>query len=157
MVLIEDGQCSKRQKEPIKVVDDVDNRALRILLAEDDHEMRTLLAESLRGSSYDVVECPNGWDLLENLGNYVLPGSEHKKVDLVISDIRMPGVTGLEILAGMQHIEDCPPIILITAFGDRATHERAERCGVAAMFDKPFDVDDLLVKVRDIVPRVNLT
>jgi DNA-binding NtrC family response regulator len=45
-----------------------------------------------------------------------------------------------------------PPTILITAFGDDETHAEAERYRVAAFFDKPFDIEDLLVKVREIVP-----
>ncbi len=147
MAAIDESRDLESQKESKK--------AMRILLAEDDYDMRTLLAESLRGAGYDVVECPNGWSLLENLGNYVLPGSQHKEVDLVISDIRMPGVTGLEILEGLQQLKDCPPVILITAFGDRVTHDQAEKYGVAAMFDKPFDMDQFLTKVRDIASCVN--
>ena len=135
-----------------KAIVDTEKKTLRILLAEDDDEMRGLLAESLHGEGYDIVECPNGWSLLKSLRDYVIlpSGSPKKEVDLVISDIRMPGVTGLEILEGLHQVKDCPPIILITAFGDRATHERAEQCGVAAMFDKPFDMNELLGKVQDI-------
>jgi len=135
-----------------KAIVDTGKKTLRILLAEDDDEMRNLLAESLHGEGYDIVECPNGLGLLMSLRDYIVPpsGSPKKEFDLVISDIRMPGVTGLEILEGLHHVGDCPPIILITAFGDSATHQRAEQCGVAAMFDKPFDMNELLGKVQDI-------
>ena len=124
-----------------------------ILLAEDDREMRVLLAQALRTAGYEVVECPDGWNLLEHLGSFALSDSRiHEEADLVISDIRMPGVTGLEILEGLQQTDGFPPIILITAFGDEMTHIKAEKFGVAAMFDKPFEIDDLLVKAAQIVP-----
>jgi CheY-like chemotaxis protein/anti-sigma regulatory factor (Ser/Thr protein kinase) len=123
-----------------------------ILLAEDDQEMRALLARVLRKAGYGVTECSNGVELLEHLGSYFLPDEEHETIDLVISDIRMPGVTGLEILEGLCKHDDFPPFILITAFGDTETHAEAERFGALAMFDKPFDIDDLLAKVQKIVP-----
>src|SRR5262245_59529454 len=124
----------------------------QILLTEDDKEMRVLLASALRRAGYTVTECGDGIELLEHLGSYVLPDEEHEKVDLVISDIRMPGLTGLEILQGLSRRGDFPPFILITAFGDVETHARAEYYGALAMFDKPFDVDDLVAKVRKVVP-----
>jgi CheY-like chemotaxis protein len=122
-----------------------------ILVAEDDKEMRILLARALIKAGYEVTECPNGFNLLNHLGSYLLH-EKHKDVDLIISDIRMPGVTGLEVLEGLQKARRFPPVILITAFGDETIHSQAEQYGVAAMFDKPFDVDDLLAKVREIVP-----
>lgn len=123
-----------------------------ILLAEDDKEMRALLAGALRRAGYKVTECGNGVELLEHLGSFILPDLEHEQVDLVISDIRMPGLTGLEILEGLSKRPDFPPFILITAFGDVETHAKAKYWGALAMFDKPFDVDDLVAKVRKAVP-----
>lgn len=124
-----------------------------ILLAEDDDEMRALLAQALRMSGYKVEECPDGWNLLEHLGSFVLPDPiVHEEIELVVSDIQMPGVTGLNILEGVQQTEGFPPMILITAFGDKETHAQAERFGAAAMFDKPFEIEALLAKVREIVP-----
>jgi CheY-like chemotaxis protein len=127
--------------------------SLVILLAEDDREMRVLLARALRQADYKVVECPDGWNLLEHLSSLILHDSETREaVDLIISDIRMPGVTGLEILEGVQQTDGFPPMILITAFGDKETHAQAEKFGAAAMFDKPFEINDLLAKVREIMP-----
>jgi DNA-binding response OmpR family regulator len=123
-----------------------------ILLAEDDKEMRTFLAQSLRTAGYRVSECPDGWNLLEHISSFILPDSrKHEKVDLMISDIRMPGLTGIEILEGIPQTNGFPPMILITAFGDEDTHARAEKSGAVAMFDKPFEIDDLLAEVHKIV------
>jgi len=125
--------------------------APRILLAEDDYDMRILLAWSLRESGYEVVECPDGIHLLDHVGSF-FPPADPEDFDLIISDIRMPGVTGLEVLEGTREYKGFPPMILITAFGDEETHEQARRLGAVAIFDKPFDIDDLLTKVREIVP-----
>jgi len=128
----------------------------RVLLAEDDGEMRALLARALRGDGYDVVECPDGFRLLEQLGSLLLSpevlGADPTPFDLIVSDIRMPGVTGLSVLEGLQLFEGLPPMILITAFGDAQTHAAAQRLGAVAVFDKPFDVDDLLAQVRQTAP-----
>lgn len=122
-----------------------------ILLAEDDMEMRALLVLSLRKAGYKVTKCRDGVGLLSHLGAFLLPDeSEHEDVNLIISDIRMPGFTGMEVLEGLQGNEGFPPMILITAFGDEETHALSKEFGAAAMFDKPFDMDDLLAKVHEL-------
>ena len=124
----------------------------RVLLAEDDFEMRALLSMALRKSGYTVVECSDGIGMLTHLAAFLLPDEfANAPVDLIISDIRMPGVTGMEVLEGKPEKRGFPPMILITAFGDEETHALAERFGAAAMFDKPFDVDVLLEKVKDVL------
>ena len=128
------------------------DRRYRILLAEDDKEMRTLLMLALKRSGYEVVACPDGIDMLARLAAFLLPfKSAGESFDLIISDIRMPGVTGMEVLQGKPQAGYFPPMILITAFGDEETHADAAEYGAAAMFDKPFDVDELLEKVNAIV------
>jgi len=121
-----------------------------ILLAEDDKEMRALLALTLRRAGYRVTECHDGVGLLTHLAPFLLPnGIGDQDVCLIISDIRMPGFTGMEVLEGVPKNEGFPPMILITAFGDEKTHALAKEFGAAAMFDKPFDMDDLLAKVHE--------
>jgi CheY-like chemotaxis protein len=122
----------------------------RVLLAEDDDEMRVLLADSLRNEGYDVIECHDGCELAEKIGPCLAPHAE-QCFELIISDIRMPGIFGLTILEGGQQRDGFPPMILITAFGDQETHEEAERLGAAALFDKPFDLQALLAKAREVV------
>ena len=74
-----------------------------------------------------------------------------EEFDVIVSDIRMPGVTGLSVLAGLRGIEGTPPIILISAFGDEETHAEARELGAAALLDKPFEMSDLLDRVRDAI------
>jgi hypothetical protein len=73
----------------------------RILLAEDDKEMRAMLVHALRNAGYEVTECPDGLGLLTHLEPFLKPEAiGHEGVDLIISDIRMPGFTGMEVLEG---------------------------------------------------------
>ena len=125
-------------------------RRPRVLLAEDDEELRALLVWSLHRERYGVTECVDGPDLVSKLAWFLVLG-EPLGFDLVISDIRMPGASALEILEAMRDCEGLPPVILITAFGDAHTHAEAERLGVAAIFDKPFEIDDLLAKAQDLL------
>jgi CheY-like chemotaxis protein len=126
-------------------------RPPRILIAEDDDEMRRLLAQTLSTAGYEVVSCSNGFEFISHLEPLIL---EHILPDfqLIVSDILMPALTGLEILEDLHAYRGFPPMILITAFGDQATHEKARQWGAVAVFDKPFEMQDLLAKVRDIVP-----
>lgn len=131
------------------------SRPASILLAEDDDEMRAVLAFHLRKEGYLVTQCRNGIELADRTDASLNPRREESSVgqhyDLVITDIRMPGILGISVLEGCQHITNAPPIILITAFGDAETHAEAERLGAAAFFDKPFEICDLVDKVRQIL------
>lgn len=138
------------EKNSVKIpgkVSSISNR-LRVLLAEDDDELRKLLTWSLHRAGLTVTECADGMDLLNHLEGYLFL-EEASGFDLIVSDIRMPGITGIEILEGLHAHENCPPVILITAFGDEETHAQAHLLGAAAIFDKPFDIVDLLAKVRE--------
>lgn len=121
-----------------------------ILLAEDDSEMRSMLALALTHEGYSVIECRNGEELTLCLKESSFQASE--RVDLVISDIRMPGMSGLGVLATHGQKPKCPPIILMTAFGDDKTRSEAQHLGAVAFLDKPFGLDDLIRKVREITP-----
>jgi DNA-binding response OmpR family regulator len=123
------------------------DRKQRILVAEDDYEMCRLIAAALRRAGYSVTMCANGINLLDQLGSYLLDRGEDT-YSLIITDIRMPGVTGMEILAGMSRVEGAPPIILITAFGDDETHLEAARLGAVRVLDKPFEMGTLLDLVQ---------
>ncbi len=117
-----------------------------ILLAEDDVEMRRLLAWSLERAGYDVIECPDGMTLMRKLG-YLDAHGAIRPADLVVSDIRMPGFTGMQVLQSAHDFGDALPIILVSAFADEAAYEQAERLGATALLAKPFDVEELIEKI----------
>lgn len=122
----------------------------RVLVSEDDDQMRTFLALVLRREGYDVTTCADGVALVDHIGAVL--ASQEDAFGLVISDIRMPGLTGLEFLQGTAAWKGLPPVILITAFGDEQTHARARELGAWAVLDKPFATEDLLDKVREVLP-----
>ena len=124
--------------------------AWRVLIAEDDEAFRNVVAQSFRKHGFAVTECRHGVDLIGQLGCLEEP-TQPNDFDLIISDIRMPGVTGLSVLEGLREFPNVPPTILITAFGDEETHAEAKRLGAAAMIDKPFEIGDLLSRAREIL------
>ena len=122
-----------------------------ILLAEDDRELRTLFALMLRSDGYHVHEVCDGRRLLRELGTQVCR-TGCADVDLVVSDLRMPGYNGLQVLAGLRRADWCTPFILITAFGSPEVHAEAHRLGAAAVLDKPFELEALDHAVRSVIP-----
>jgi CheY-like chemotaxis protein len=114
-----------------------------VLLAEDDTELRSLIAEALREVGCEVTEASDGGRLLvQVLAGYGHSAQPRDAYNLIISDICMPICTGLEILEGVRQAHWHTPVILMTAFGDPWMRKRAERLG-AIVFDKPFEIDDL--------------
>lgn len=123
-----------------------------LVLAEDDDEFRALLARTLRSAGYEVAELNNGTQLLRTLVATNLD-AEASQIAMVISDIRMPGVSGMDALAGINWANWSIPVVLMTGFGDRATHDAAKSLGAAAVIDKPFDLDDLVALVQALLPQ----
>jgi CheY-like chemotaxis protein len=119
----------------------------RVLIAEDDGELRRLIAGVLRQDGLDVIEATDGFHMLDLLAAAFVGAPGALMPDMIISDIRMPGPNGIEILAGLRASGFQIPILLMTAFGDDETHTRAYRSGADAVLDKPVDTDDLLLSV----------
>jgi two-component system, response regulator, stage 0 sporulation protein F len=125
-------------------------RAPRLLVGEDDEAMRSLLSASLRADGFEVIEMKDGEEVLVHLSD--VSAERAPTPDLVIMDVRMPRHSGLELLAAMHLAEWKVPVILITAFGDDRLHRRAKELGAAAVFDKPFDLDDLRTAILNLCP-----
>ncbi len=124
-----------------------DDGPRRILVGEDQPQMRSLIAARLRREGYEVLEAQDGGEVLEMIES---PQSG-RAPDAVVCDVRMPKRSGLEVLERVQGGDKEMPVVLITAFGDADLHERAERLGAACVLDKPFDLDDLVFAVWSLV------
>jgi DNA-binding response OmpR family regulator len=120
----------------------------RILIVEDDHVLRTLLARHLRSGGFEVVEARDGTTALTRLGDALC--EEAGSYDLLISDVQMPGHTGLDLASELKRGAWATPILLITAFGSAEAHAEAERLG-ATMLDKPLDLDVLTDAVQHLL------
>ena len=123
-------------------------KPIRVLLAEDDTEMRRLLVSTLLREHCEVIEARNGSQLWERLEQVVT--HQQQALDLIISDVRMPGRSGLDVLRVLRRTDRQTPVILITAFGDPETHAEAYQLGALAVFNKPFDLDDLRTLVTSL-------
>jgi CheY-like chemotaxis protein len=110
-----------------------------VLLAEDDLELRKLIATTLRDGGYEVVEAANGMELLDSLELTVARRSPYA----IVSDVRMPLLSGMDVLAVIRASSTEVPVILITAFGDSDTHHEAHDLGAVGILDKPFDLSAL--------------
>lgn len=120
-----------------------------VVVIEDDHQMRALLTQTLRQEGYRVTEFPDAFQWMDFCVTHSEDGRQYMDYDMVICDIRMPGISGIEVLEGLQHSDRNPPTILITAFGDAQTHSRAKQLGACAVLDKPFATRELLELVAE--------
>lgn len=119
--------------------------ALRVLVADDDDEMRRMLAQALRWRGVEVLEATDGLDLWRRFS-----AERSKGLHAVVTDVRMPGMSGLDALKAIRKVDPNIPVVVITAFGDYQTHHRAKALG-GVVIDKPFDVDDLVASVEALV------
>jgi len=126
----------------------------RILFAEDDKELRTLVAMRLRTAGFDITEAASGGELMDFLVDTVQPDGSIALFDMVLSDINMPDFSALDVMTCVPCCLRDTPIVLITAFGDTATHERALRLGATAVLDKPFRLDALTGTICDILAKM---
>ncbi len=112
----------------------------RLLVADDERSMRELLSIVLRREGYDVTVAENGRAAVEQL--------EARRFDLLISDIKMPDMSGVDVLRAAKRIDPDILGIMITAFASADTAIEAMRLGAHDYLSKPFDVDELKIKVR---------
>jgi len=130
-------------------VPDVD-RPARIVVAEDDFEMRRLVADCLRKEGHEVHEVADGAQLLLRIEDSFFLRRVAAPIDLFVTDIHMPVHTGLEIVRGLREAGLNMPVVIMTAFGNPETRARAEALG-AALLDKPFKMEVLRGLVRRLL------
>lgn len=124
---------------------------MRILVVEDDAEMRSLLVSLLRADGYEVVEAGTGTEGVVSIHDSSRLGDSTQNFDLIVSDVRLPGWTGLELLDMVRRRRLKTPVLLITGFGAEEVHVEAARLGVAAIMDKPFRLEDFRATVAALV------
>ena len=111
-----------------------------VLVVDDEPSMREMLSIMLKREGYDVVLADCGKPAVEIL--------RHRPVDLLISDIKMPGMSGVDVLRAAKQIDDAIVGIMITAFKSTESAVEALRLGAHDYLDKPFDIEVLKKKVR---------
>jgi len=112
----------------------------RVLIVDDDSGQRSLLDSFLRGQGFEIVLAESGERALE-----LLPAG---KFSMMISDVRMPGLSGLETLRRVRPQFPSLPVLLVTAYADIREAVGAMRDGALNYLAKPIDLDELLATVR---------
>jgi DNA-binding NtrC family response regulator len=121
-----------------------------ILIVDDDLHVLEVLEARLQSAGFQIVKANNGPDALKLL--------KENPVDLMISDMKMPGMSGMEVLIRARAIQPGLPIIFLTAFGSIPDAVKAVKAGAVDYLAKPFDGRDLVQKLRKVLedhPRVN--
>lgn len=121
--------------------------ASRILIVDDDREMRRVLAEFLEGEGFEVIQAADAAQTLERI--------REVSCDVVILDKNLPDWSGVDILPTIRKLIPGTPVIVITAFGDGRTHDEAFTRGAYDLLLKPFSLDDLLEVLRRAHDHVN--
>jgi two-component system response regulator PilR (NtrC family) len=112
----------------------------RILVVDDEPSMREMLRIVLRRDGYDVVVAENGREAIDHL--------QREPVDLLLSDIRMPDLSGVEVLRTAKDLNRDIVAFMMTAFASTDTAVEAMRLGAVDYFTKPFSMDELRLKIR---------
>jgi len=112
----------------------------RILVVDDDGDMRALLADELRREGYEVTEASDG-------GEAVL-ACRRAEFDVILMDKNMPGPSGLDLLPGFRRTYPRTHIIMMTAFGDVPSYTEATGKGATDYLFKPFRIEEMKMAIR---------
>jgi two-component system response regulator PilR (NtrC family) len=121
----------------------------RILVVEDEQSLRDLMGLMLRNEGYRVDTAESGVRAKERL-------DRNEAFDLVISDISMPGMSGLELLRHFRRTSPDTAVILMTAYGTKETAIEALNDGATYYVEKPFDLDEIKVVVRKTLEQMRI-
>ncbi|HLK03036.1 MAG TPA: sigma-54 dependent transcriptional regulator [Candidatus Acidoferrum sp.] len=111
-----------------------------LLLVEDKNELRAMLRKALERNGYSVDEAPDGTSAIQKL--------RARRYQLVLSDLKMPGASGLDVLRETKQADSTIPVILLTAFGSVEEAVSAMKEGAFDFLQKPVDLDHLKVLVQ---------
>jgi two-component system response regulator PilR (NtrC family) len=126
----------------------MNNEKARILIVEDENSMRDVLSMLLEGEGYRVTTAEDGAEGLTRVDGDIF--------DLIITDIKMPGATGFDILKRAQDVSPETLVIMITAFGTVESGIDAMKQGAFDYINKPFKIDEIRLIVRNAMERQQL-
>ena len=119
------------------------NHMARILIIEDDEEMRSLLEDFLKDEGYETDSVNSGSEAFGKLAR--------EPFDLVITDIRMPGLSGFDVLSAVKKFQLEIPVIVITAFGGEEVYRRSMARGADGYLEKPIHFHKLRNLIQELV------
>lgn len=120
----------------------------KILVLEDDKELNRTICAFLNNSGYEAVGCINANEAYDAL--------YENTIDLIVSDIMMPGVDGFEFARNVRDVNNDIPILFMTARDDIASKQRGFRIGVDDYMVKPIDLDELFLRIGALLRRAKI-
>jgi len=115
----------------------------KILVVDDQLGVRRLLFETFSEDQHEVKMAANGSEALQLLKTF--------EPDLILMDMKMPGMNGLETLGQIRALDRKVGVIMMTAYGDTQNMEQAKDLGILYYMGKPFDLFELRERVREIL------
>ncbi|WP_108668831.1 response regulator [Peribacillus acanthi] len=116
----------------------------KLLIVDDQFGIRILLNEVFQKEGYKTFQAANGIQALDIVTN--------QAPDLVLLDMKIPGMDGIEILKRMKKLNPDIRVIIMTAYGELDMIQEAKDLGALTHFAKPFDIDDMRKAVRQYLP-----
>jgi len=115
----------------------------KVLIVDDQNGIRVLLTEVFGSDGYKTYQASNGRLALEIV--------RRDRPDVVLLDMKIPGMDGLEILKQIKKIDAGVKVIMMTAYGELDMIKEATECGALMHFTKPFDIDELRSAVSSVL------
>jgi len=126
-------------------------KAPRLLIADDDTDLREQLASVLSEDGYDVDEAADGNELLEALASASRPANEQPTYAAIVMDLMMPGFSGVDVLTALHTPPPRVPVLVMTGCEDEHVVQTASSLGAVAVFRKPFDLDELRAALLSVM------
>jgi two-component system, response regulator, stage 0 sporulation protein F len=123
------------------------NRKLGVLIAEDESEIRTLVALFLESEDFTVYQAADGQAALD------LCNDRANEIDILLTDLGLPGIGGVELIEQVRLLRPSIKIIGTTGFGRANVREEVTKAGGDEFIAKPFLVEDLVVLVKKLAGR----
>ncbi|MED3886074.1 response regulator [Priestia aryabhattai] len=118
--------------------------AEKILIVDDQYGIRILLTEVLQKEGYTTFQAANGFQAIDI--------TKEQAPDLVLLDMKIPGMDGIEILKRLKQHDETIKVIIMTAYGGLDMIQEAKDLGALTHFAKPFDIDEIRKVVREYIP-----
>lgn len=119
------------------------NKQRTILVVDDEAAQRRLLGDFVGSIGYSAIELPSAEDALEAI--------RHKRPEMVLLDVRLPGMSGIDALGEIRKIDGNLPVLLVTAYADLRQAVEAMKSGADDYLSKPVDLDELSTAIADAI------
>jgi DNA-binding NtrC family response regulator len=115
----------------------------RVFIVEDRESLRNLMRKALQQEGYDILSAASGDAAMQLI--------EDQPYDLLLTDLKLPGASGIEVLRASRKRRPEIPVVVLTAFGNVHTAVQAMKLGAADFLEKPVEIDDLFKLTRELI------